>query len=675
MVKQMSNHIIINLLAFFLLIFALLITYFIYLYKERMKNRNELFVDNISFSSNYLYAAYKFFSEWFLTKRYLKKIQRKYEIINPKDKRFIAERSIKTALTVWSLSAIILIGMKLIGFSFYMILISTSLIYIVNSYIIFRNVEIEETLLIKAVENYLGTLRHYYYQKNSVEDAIYESLNDLKQPILYHIEAIYEVLQSDDIEQAMIQYNASVPNLYLKALLSYCITITKYDDRTVGGQSLFLSNLTNLKEDIYVELQKRKKRSHKFAGLVFLAVAPMYTLKLVEKWAIGNFSDLKIYYSGAYGITLTIVIFAISLLIYNIINIMKESRQIEYKDHLFLDKIISLKGLSKFLTSHINENYGKYNRLERTLHRSGEQLSVKQYLMKKVIYSMVTFIVGIVVVFTIHNNNKYNSIHYTGNLINLSSSASDKEVKVIKKSVVSITNKYKNDSQMNEEKILNLLIENGMLRSRQLMVITANEIVERINNYQYEYVKWYEIVIVGICSVIAYQLPSWLLKLREKSMQHHMEDEVIQFQSVILLLMHIERITTYDILTWMNFFSVIFKPSIEACINNFPSGDIESLEELKRAEEYDKFIYLVDNLISADKIGIKKAFDEVKAERKGSQDNRKLENDIQIDNNSAIAEKVSFVPMATIIIFYLIVPFVVESMTQLISYLEQMQTY
>ena len=61
----------------------------------------------------------------------------------------------------------------------------------------------------------------------------------------------------------------------------------------------------------------------------------------------------------------------------------------------------------------------------------------------------------------------------------------------------------------------------------------------------------------------------------------NMEDEVMQFHTIILMLIHIERIHVEDILNWMEQFSDIFKSSIAKCINNYEYGDRQALSSLR----------------------------------------------------------------------------------------------
>ena len=60
-----------------------------------------------------------------------------------------------------------------------------------------------------------------------------------------------------------------------------------------------------------------------------------------------------------------------------------------------------------------------------------------------------------------------------------------------------------------------------------------------------------------------------------------MENEVMQFQTIILMLMKIERVNVEMILEWLERYSNIFKAPLSKCINNYEAGAWESLEVMK----------------------------------------------------------------------------------------------
>ena len=69
-----------------------------------------------------------------------------------------------------------------------------------------------------------------------------------------------------------------------------------------------------------------------------------------------------------------------------------------------------------------------------------------------------------------------------------------------------------------------------------------------------------------------------------------MENEVMQFQTIILMLMKIERVNVEMILEWLERYSDIFREPISRCVNNYESGPWEALEEFKNAISFKQLI-------------------------------------------------------------------------------------
>ena len=153
-----------------------------------------------------------------------------------------------------------------------------------------------------------------------------------------------------------------------------------------------------------------------------------------------------------------------------------------------------------------------------------------------------------------------------------------------------------------------------------------------------------------------------------------MEDEVMQFQTIILMLMRIERVNVEIILDWLERYANIFKEPIARCVNNYEAGAWEALEELKNETNYQQFIRIVESLQAAvEKIPIRDAFDELDSEREYYQAKRKESNDRLISRKARIGKVIGFAPMVVMFVGYLIVPLVFIGLTSMSSSMGSLQ--
>lgn len=170
---------------------------------------------------------------------------------------------------------------------------------------------------------------------------------------------------------------------------------------------------------------------------------------------------------------------------------------------------------------------------------------------------------------------------------------------------------------------------------------------------------WYEVLICIIIAGISYMVPIWLLTFQIEMRKLEKENEVMQFQIIILMLMNTERISVETILEWLERYSNIFKEPINKCLNNYESGAYEALEKLKEEVSYKDLIRIIEGLQAAvEKISIKEAFDELETEREFYKEKRKESNDRLIARKGLIGKAVGFTPMVLLFVGYLIIPLI-----------------
>ena len=205
--------------------------------------------------------------------------------------------------------------------------------------------------------------------------------------------------------------------------------------------------------------------------------------------------------------------------------------------------------------------------------------------------------------------------------------------------------------------------------------IAAERVLKKIKTVNSESMQWFELLLAMVFAIIAYNAPIWMLVFQAKMRQMEMEDEVMQFQTIILMLMKIERVNVEIILEWLERYANIFKEPISKCVNNYESGPWEALEQLKEDVSYQDFIRIVESLQAAvEKIPIADAFDELDTERDYYQAKRKESNERLIARKGMIGKGIGFAPMVVLFVGYLIVPLVFIGMTSMNTSMNSLST-
>ena len=201
----------------------------------------------------------------------------------------------------------------------------------------------------------------------------------------------------------------------------------------------------------------------------------------------------------------------------------------------------------------------------------------------------------------------------------------------------------------------------------------AERLYEKLVILTSEYFSWFELLIAMFIGWVMFYGPIWLLKFQKKMRYMDMEDEVMQFQTIILMLMHIERISVEYIIEWLARFSNIFKEPLLKCLNNYESGAYEALEELKDDAPFKPFVRIVESLQSAvESVKITDAFDELESERNFFQEKRKEANERLIAKKAKIGKVLGFAPMVMLFVGYLIAPLMIASLSDMGSYFTDM---
>lgn len=655
-----------------LLIIVIIVFTVMYIHiKQRIKK--EKYRYSATRKKSYLYSFYKYIAKLRITKRYVRKIRKRYEIYESKEEKELGKKVALIVLRSWLISALIICIAILMNRSLVMVLTAITVVYLVNSLLINSAVEKAMIKFLVVFEAYIDNMSHYYYRYSTIEDALYQSSLDAKRPVKDHVEKIYNILTSENIEEEISKYRAVVPNRHVKQFLSLCEKLSMNGDRKVNGESLFVTNLTQLKKEINCEINDRRKIIARFRGLSLLTIAPMFFLTAMKEWAISNVPTLREYYSSVYGIGLFILIYLVTVVVFNILNMLRVQGQLDEKKHPYLKRLLKIRVLDQITTNYSVHNYGKTLRTQNLIRKAAETITVKELILKQVIYSLITLMICISVSLTVHHNKRTDLIHYVDNFSSASSSASEKQIDEIKDAVKTYTNKYKGQ-EVSLEQVEGDLIAEGVIKNKMIMTITAEEVTSRVKAYNSEYYKWYELLISCFIAVLAFYSPYIALIIRKQLMEMHMQDEVIQFQALIYMQMHFERTSVEDILTSMEDYAIVFKQSISECLNDYSSGEIDALEALKEKESYEPFKKLVDNLIMCDSIEMKKAFGEVLVDRKIYQDKREVQTEILIDQKTVIGVAISWIPFILSMVLYLILPFLTESMNEFVNYANQIQS-
>ena len=301
----------------------------------------------------------------------------------------------------------------------------------------------------------------------------------------------------------------------------------------------------------------------------------------------------------------------------------------------------------------------------RLMKDSATKLKMEWLYIDRCLYAIVAFIVMMFIFWNLHNltrsyiyDEPKSDYDLLGTMTEKESKSAYAELEVHNK----IIEKYISNKAVTETMIIDDLSKEEFYKNatEEEIAEAATWIKDDLNTLQNEYMKWFEFLISFGIAALAYYGPIWLLMFQKIMRQMEMENEVMEFQTIILMLMKIERVNVEMILEWLERYSNIFREPISKCVNNFESGPWEALEELKDDVTFPQLIRIIESLQSAvEKIPIRQAFDELDTERAYYQEKRKESNERLIGRKSLIGKVVGFAPLVCLFVLYLIGPLVV----------------
>ncbi len=632
-----------------------------------------------SFSTEILYQkVYIRFIKTPFIKRYLYKVRRRLEIINIDDEYATRRDSAKIILR----AVIIFLIVGLIT-----ILITKSNILLMSILLIFELFIVDTMVdamvdkldnnLLKEQIDFFAEIRHAYHEYNMVEEAIYQVSLDDEKSVSKQGEKIYEILSSDDPETELEKYYDIAPNSYLKEFAGISYLTQEFGDREDDGSSLYLKNINNITQEMQIEILKRDKLNYVFQSLAIISIAPVLLLEPLKNWAVNNFTFTNSFYNGKVGMIVQILIVILTVVSYIMTRKLKDNGGVQVEvtktDHPWQEKLYEKPVVKQVVNAFVPKPGTKdYRKMQKLMKDSASKLKMEWVYVNRICLAIVTLIISIIF-FAFSHKLAINYV-YTEPTTRQEVLGSLSEKNQKKAEELTLQDNYFLDKLKGNLKIQQSEIEDAMLKSKyyteddEYLKDDAERILKKLKIVNSEQMQWFEILLSIAFAIVAYMTPVWLMIFQKKMRQMEMENEVMQFQTIILMLMKIERVNVEMILEWLERYSNIFKEPIARCVNNYEAGAWEALEELKNSVTNEDMIRIVESLQAAiEKIPIREAFDELDADRDYHQEKRKDANDILVSRKGLIGKAVGFAPMICLFVGYLIIPLVVIGLTSMMT--------
>ncbi|WP_315069303.1 hypothetical protein [uncultured Clostridium sp.] len=512
---------------------------------------------------------------------------------------------------------------------------------------------------LKSLNEYGVELQQAFNLTHDVRTAIKDANDNSSNYNL--VKRMEEVEKIIDDEEKINSYLQDCPNEYLKLLILNCSLVAEHGDKKdVNDKSVFLENIFYNNQNIEGEVFTRGQLQFWLKGLKMLCILPFLTFSPYEMWAHNFLNVSDEFYKSSKGFLLKITITFLGIVFFYIISGYEKSHRTkakEPKDEYWEDKLLMVKPVRELvikLTPKFNSS--KAYKFKKLISESGEFTTIEHILVQKIVYAVVGFFVFFSLMISIHQINKSNilsNLVASKDLSNsiVSTQKGQQDIASIESDLFQYADEKNIDGSY--ETIVEKLQEKGIITGSDYI---ARDVITKKASIENERISIIDFIISLIGILIGYNVPEMLLLAKTKYRKQEMENEIIIFETIILIFMYHEHGTSELILENMVKFADIFKPQVENVLKEIKRSDFEALKILVDEIKYKPFLNIVKNLIKAENIKTKEAFISLSDNRRNYLMNRREDNKRMVYKRVNSARDLSLIPLSLIIFLYIASP-------------------
>jgi len=543
--------------------------------------------------------------------------------------------------------------------------------------------------MLEYLSEFINDIKHHYHASGMVEESIYQAAISAEPEMERHGKELYRIINSSTGEKKLEDYYEKSPNKFFKILAGFSYMVKEYGDRKVNGVSLYIKNLNYIIEEVYLETIRKLQLDYWLRGLPLIVILPVLFPPWIEKWMSDSFPASDEFFKSSTAFFLkNLILFLVAICYILVLQLKGNSeRSGAHKKQNTTNEIKFLDiNIVKTLISNVIPTLGslKHKNLIKLIGNSGTSVSLETLYLQRLMCGISAFIIFVAIFITSHHvtidtimNDAAYGISKSNLYLMLGKLSPEEQVSKdsINKYDADIINYFSSHSDLlSGKKAVDAIKADLDKKGYQLgdTQVAAERIYNKLEARSQEHLKAWELLLSLLMALIFSFIPIWLLYFRKTLRKADMQDEVFQFHTVILLLMHHESVDVRKVLEWMHQLSDVFREPINRCLNNFHDPKA-ALAKLKEDVKFKELVYLIDNLEMAnDKISLVEAFDSLELDRNFYKENRKEANKRTVSSRIELGKLIGFIPFYGTIALYLLLPLLLVSITSLKTIMQQL---
>lgn len=543
-----------------------------------------------------------------------------------------------------------------------------------------------ETKLLEQLLGFYAAVRHAYHRHGMVSDAIEEAGETTGREIGVHAHLINEALEDSDPDEALEKYVETAPSRYLKAFAGISRLVSEYGDRKSAEGSLYLRGISRLTGEVQLELIRKKRLDYLLKGLHGIALLPVFFTKPVEVWARGHFPLMDSFYLSKAGIWIKIGLFLTILFSYVLLQKLKSEEETSYRakpvKQPWEARIYAHRILGRICRRFVpTVESVTYHRISQLLKETNHQLRLEWFQVRRICAFSMGLIVTLGAFLVIHHLAQQRimteppaTASFFGALpkdaIEAGRLDAERDAAVMREMEMSATAGY--DAIARSIETMQERFGGGS--SHEELSEAARRVMDKLQRWNQEYLRWWEVGLAVLAGLAGYQLPLWTVQFQRWIRLMDMRHEVYQMLTMIAILRELERISVEEILEWLASYAVIFRIPLQKCLLDYGHNPEEALVELRKEVILEDFQRLADKLLLAsEKLTVADAFDDLDSDMSYQFERRRLDYEKSLEVKAGWGRIIGFTPMYALVFAYLVIPLIWMSFEQMGLYFEQLQ--
>ena len=519
--------------------------------------------------------------------------------------------------------------------------------------------------MLKSFEGFLNILIKQYARSENIQRALEEAGEMSSEDMRKESGKISDMLNEGEHSDAVVHFIRNIKEPFIREFYLLCSSISSFGDTVFEGVSVFERNLRYIKEELRIELLLKDEEDYLFSGLMPLAVIPFFMLKPIENWAVGITSDMKRFYNGSYGIVTLTVCFLVTTLCLWFVRYLKAPGDVKRGNDSISDMILKIGPVRSLLDEYISRHYSLYLRKNEELKKLRGYGNIRGFIIKRILFSILGILISFAFCFGTFGYERKISL---------------RDVSVDEYRVPGMDEASKNMLSEQLSEYFGILIDEGIRDTEAIADLLGGKEGDAISDFSVAVLKerldeYYNVhfglvyyIIMLMAGITGFNIPMIMLIMLKWQHELGKQKETLHFQTLILILMHHERITVEEMLRWMEMFARVFVTAFERAVDDYSFRRSEALERLKSDVGYEPLVCMVDCLISCDDITVEKAFADLENERSYNLEQYRQSRFDSLKERAAFSRVVAFLPFIGVLGLRLIVPFVLTGLTQLGTY-------